>query len=599
MDWPYHDENDAASEPAPTWHCPDDSCECHEADVTEDEHEFSVMLLSPTGERMPGALCRIRYQDRVINEPQPNADGSGWVTAKVPRVPSTVVVEWAPANAPKTPGYPFRSRYYVELSAMHNEAGRQRLHNAGYSALLSVRENVKSFQRAYGYENVSGKLEDINDDLALYHDGASPPITNPDPAGVSGLPPAQGLVKGVPGMQIGRDGKFSIVSSQSNAKVGPSDENGGTFDDPAAEPDQKPEKLVPQAAPGDPPSLGGQSAGQGIVQNTRKLPSIVQAIADMGKDPALDPTATPALFELTLLSTEWTDPKDSSRTMWGFFWIFSDALMWEVPNDATWGGWKGTGVAQPLPLKPHGGVKITDRTRLVRLPCTGEEAQKATDMLLFSQGELLDPSGELLQPASDDDAKVPCLVPTAELFDLSYLQADVRITPQNQTITSLVPNVLTYAEAVAKAFDQGVKKSTFLSGPPKSLGTPGKIWAIAERMDTWVFCKFFNNWAFACINHGFHDKISWDASGKASCHAIQTKGGCHDWLHVDYSQIFSAVAGWCLVKGLNETSATWKRTEVVYRDKDLSRLVRGDLGPVPALRYVGNVKNTAHPPAPP
>ena len=137
-----------------------------------------------------------------------------------------------------------------------------------------------------------------------------------------------------------------------------------------------------------------------------------------------------------------------------------------------------------------------------------------------------------------------------------------------------------------------------LMTPPKSLGTPGKIWAIADRMDTWVFCNFFCGWAFACINHGFHQKISWNAKGQPQANPFQNRGGCHDWEHDDYSQIFSAVGGWCWVKGQNETGPTWKRTETVYTDPILCHLVR-DNGPVPAVRYVGNVKNTAHPKDPP
>jgi hypothetical protein len=92
---------------------------------------------------------------------------------------------------------------------------------------------------------------------------------------------------------------------------------------------------------------------------TRELPTLTAAIS-----------AGKALFELVPWYSEWTDPADSSRTMWGFFWMFSDALMWEAPKSGKFAAWKGTGVAHPLPRAPFGGVTIGDRTRLVPLRCT-------------------------------------------------------------------------------------------------------------------------------------------------------------------------------------------------------------------------------------
>ena len=607
MDWPYDDDPETATEPAPQWACPDDTCQCHPIKSSEEEYEFSVMLLSPTGERMSGAICRMQYQGRVINEPQPNADDSGWVTAKVPRVPATVLVEWAPASAPRTPGYPYRTRYYVDLDVDlggEREANRRRLHNLGYSHQLSLAENVKAFQRAYGYEDVTGDLKDIKDDLVLYHDDGCAPRLEGEPGGAPAPSPTQGPVADVPSLQKGRGDRITRTPGASKAKLGPDDKDAAP---PAsgAEGDQKSVKLPPQEPTGTPKSQGGQPLGNGAAQNPRKLPSILKALDDVksiaggSKSQAADPRLTPGLFEFVLLSSEWTDPTDEKRTMWGFFWIFADALMWEVPNDAVWGGWKGTGVEQPLPRKPYGGMTISDRKRLVRLPCTGKEAQEAADRLAFSQAELLGfDGGADLQTITSAD-KVPCILPTAELYDLSYLQADVRIGVNSVPMSNLEDNTLKYTELVAKAFDDARKKNTALTEPPKSLGTPGKIWAIADRMDTWVWCERFCNWAFACINHGFHTGITWDARGNPRVQKpVQRQGGCHDWGHTDYSQIFSTVAGWCIVKGPDETDATWRRTEAVYSDrssKQLWRLVR-DAGPVPATRYHG--QRSTDPPRP-
>jgi hypothetical protein len=598
MDWPYDDDTEAPAEPAPSWDCPDDTCACHATSAAEDEYEFSVMLLSPEGERMPGAICRMRYQGRVINEPQPRADGAGWVTAKIPRVPSTVLIEWAPEDAPRTPGYPFRRRHYVELSETKHEAGRRRMHNLGHSVKHSLADNIRSFQRAYGYEEVTGTLSDIEDDLVVFHDQGRAPVSQRERESPDGPALPQGFPKGLPEPK-GRDG-LALRGDSSKAKLGPDDKDAGPSPG-GGDAEAKPQKLPPQAPPPPPPTLGAKSVGQGTVQPLRALPSILTAIADADakKDPASTPGATPGLFELVALYAEWNDPADPTNTdksVYGWFWIFADALMWEVPNDALWSGWAGTSVEQPLPRKPWRGVKIRDRKRLVRLPCTGKEAQAAADTLTFTQAELLAFQGADMTSPDANDTKVKSILPTAELYNLSFLRADAKIHFQQVAITNnLVDNVLTYAERVAKAFDAAAKG---LSSPPSSLGTPGKIWAIADRMDTWVWCNFFCGWAFACINHGFHQRISWDAKGKPQSNPFQDKGGCHDWDHTDYSQIFSAVGGWCWVKGQNETGATWRKTESVYTDPILSHLVR-DNGPVPALRYVGNIGNKPHPKDPP
>ena len=310
----------------------------------------------------------------------------------------------------------------------------------------------------------------------------------------------------------------------------------------------------------------------------RELPTLTAAIA-----------ARTALFELLPWSAEWNDPADENKNMWGFFWMFSDALMWEAPKTGKWASWGGTKVAHPLPRRPFGGVTITDRTRLVRLPCTGKEATAAADRLTFSQSDLrVSPGGDLAGPPDGNDRKIPSLLPTAELYDRTFLQADVRITPQPVAISdpsNLHADSLAYAERVSQAFDKA--PPTVPGGTRNSLGTPGKIWAIADRMDTWVCCrdKRFQKWEFACINHGFHRKLMF-VKGKPVADMVQNRGGCHPWEHEDYSQIFTLVAGWCWVKGLNDSAPSWKKTADVYTDKTLSRLVRVN-GPVPALRYHG------------
>jgi len=306
----------------------------------------------------------------------------------------------------------------------------------------------------------------------------------------------------------------------------------------------------------------------------RELPTLTAAIA-----------AGTALFELIPWYAEWKDPADENRNVYGFFWMFSDALMWEAPKTGKWARWAGTTVAHPLPRMPFGSVSITDRTRLVRLPCTGKEATAAADRLTFSQADLrASPGGTVAGPPDSSDRKIASLLPTAELYDRTFFQADVRITAQPRKITpDLDADSLGYSEAVSQAFDKA--PPTVPGGTRTSLGTPGKIWAIADRMDTWVCCPFFKKWEFACINHGFHKKLTF-VNGKPVADMWQNRGGCHPWVHEDYSQIFTLVAGWCWVKGLTESAASWKQTADVYKDRTLCKLVR-DNGPAPALRYHG------------
>ncbi|HEY3501134.1 MAG TPA: hypothetical protein VGK73_40855 [Polyangiaceae bacterium] len=311
----------------------------------------------------------------------------------------------------------------------------------------------------------------------------------------------------------------------------------------------------------------------------RGLPTLTQAI-----------NANKALFELVPWYAEWQDPSDSNRHMSGFFWMFSDALMWEAPKSGKWSSWSGT-TAHPLPRRPFGGVAIGDRARLVRLPCTGKEATEAADLLKFSQADLVASGGsdELGATADASDSKVPCLLPTAELYDRTFFQADVRIDAQPKMPTEdLDADTLAYNQRVNLAFSKA-PSNLGPTGSRNTLGTPGKIWAIADGMDAWNCCKDTKRWTFACINHGFHQKLT-HVGGKPVAKMWQYRGGCHPWDHEDYSQIFQVVAGWCLVKGIGETSNRWRRTAEVYLDRTLSKLVR-DNGPVPALRYHGTPKS--------
>ncbi|MEZ4446257.1 MAG: hypothetical protein R3B72_44680 [Polyangiaceae bacterium] len=493
MDWPYDDDDGHPPEPTgPIWDCPDDICRCDVAEGGE-ELEFAVRLLSPIGKAIPRAICRIRHGGRVVNEHQPKADDFGWITGFVPHAPTTVIVEWAPENAPQDPGYPYRRRYFVDLGSAHREMSKRRLHNLGFWKKPSLRENVEEFQRHYGYPKVTGNLEDIEDDLEIFHDTGSPPSPDTRPQILDAEPPDQGTARSP--VEVMPDGVFAFAPvvdrGGGDGTVLAFDHGDHDLQDPII-PAQ-----VPLQQPSDPPAPQRPRIGPGCVQLASVLPTVKQAL-DKGI----------ALFELAHVASTWTDPKDPSRTVSGAFWMFTDALMIELPNDAEWNWWKGTQVDNPFPVQPFGGVAIKDRKRLIRLPCKGKEAEAALSSLSFTQSELLTSrlSLGIPFPKATSPDKMPSLLSTAELYDLSYEQADVRIP-----VISVNPNqgcigeVTAYAEKLALAVDASMKKAGITK--PRTLGTPGKIWAITDRMDTWVCCCQFSSWVFACINHGFHERI--------------------------------------------------------------------------------------------
>lgn len=579
MDWPYDDADDSPQEPpgSPTWVCPDDHCTCHEAELETEEHEFSVMLLNPIGERMGGAACRITYQGRVINEDSPNADPEGWITSKVPRVPTTVLVEWAPPEKPMTEGFPYRRRYHVELSDDRQRAARRRLDNLGYSAHFSLEDNIKDFQRTYGYGQITGKLDDIEDDLIEFHDEGRPPSLRPTSTASVPAPPASDPGFNIPILSKGNQDDAPIVHTL-NAKSG----DGGTS---KLVPDAKTRQASPQAKAGPPPRKGAISRGVGSAKPGLAPPTIEKLI-----------DTKRGLFELVSLKTEWTDPKDASRSIWGHFWIFADAMLWEVPNDATWGFWGGTAVSQRIPTTSYDGgvtsVGVRDDKRLVRPQCTGEDAQKSVRKLLFSQADLLKYSAIRdtvdAKPGSND-AKVACILPTTRLYNELYFQSRIKIVPQNLPIEFMkkpMEGTLLYAENVADEVARQSASVTIPSGFGWSLGTPGKIWALGKHMETWWFCKTSGLIEFACINHGFHTGMK-KVGAQNQAKAIQAPGGCHNWAHSDYSQIFMAVADWCFVKDFSG-STSWKRTSDLLLGKhgDLFHLGR-TMSALKSTEYVG------------
>lgn len=284
--WPYELVNPGESDVAPTWLCPEETCTCKEHQPSAETYEFSVMLCAPDGERLPGARCRIVASGKLANMDMPYADGEGWVTAIVSRVPETVLVEWAPADMPDNPRLPFRRRYYVNLREDNErESTRRRLHNLGFSYFRTLRENIKDFQCEYDMQ-ITGEIVDIAAQLRAYHDAAMVPITSAEESPLS-RPRAGG-------------GPGNIV----RAAFGPmADSNGGGGGGGTA-----------QSPPSPPEGGSATKAGTGTVKLTFSpeiyLKSIVELV-DNGE-------AVYKWQELVVTNKE--------MSMVGHFWIFADAL---------------------------------------------------------------------------------------------------------------------------------------------------------------------------------------------------------------------------------------------------------------------------------
>lgn len=214
MSWPYGDPPEPLLQTdAPTWRCPADKCQCHPVQEGGEEHELSIVLLAHDGARMPGARCRVHYRGRVINEDTPSADGAGRMKVLLPQAPATLLVEWAPEGTPDDPRYPYRARYFADLSADFEQSGRRRLANLGFVTERSLEGNVREFQRRYHHPRETGQLADIDAELTTYHDLGCPPITH-DPEPSDPEPPSLDKSTGQ---------ASSFAPSPAKARTGPDD----------------------------------------------------------------------------------------------------------------------------------------------------------------------------------------------------------------------------------------------------------------------------------------------------------------------------------------------------------------------------------------
>ena len=127
---------------------------------------------------MPGARCRVLENGALLNKESPYADGEGGVTVQIRTTTRTLRLEWAPADVPEGPRYPYRRIYHVILGPTVERGVERRLGNIGFLAYSTLEDNVKDFQRAYfETSDPSGEPHDVDTTLTLFHDlGTLPPL---------------------------------------------------------------------------------------------------------------------------------------------------------------------------------------------------------------------------------------------------------------------------------------------------------------------------------------------------------------------------------------------------------------------------------------
>jgi hypothetical protein len=524
----------------------------------------------------------------VLNEADPHADEAGWITVEVPGGSTMLLVEWAPAHAPIAPDLPHRTWYYAEVDEAPERDGptRRRLSNLGYSAQRSLGDNVKAFQRDYGYSDVNGLPTAIASDLEVYHDEGRVPVRN---WGTTGAPESASPAD-VGGGDSVEDTVGSSAASR-NALVSPRSGGKGAAPSPGPSQDAQPAAgqggtgggVAPAPTPPAPKSKGLPALPAGSVKPSRPFPTVLEA------------------FRANDTCGEWFRIHVVKGGVEGYFWILGDGLVWNVPDDEKWKWWKESYC--PTMQAPHFG-KVRNNRRLCRLPCSATQAQELANVLTTKRSDLrLIKGSDDVELSPDDgelgsqDSPLTSLLPTTLLYDQLYLQADVQIGFQAVPGLELKPPpppqqmVNDYAQKVHVATLAAFNKSGKLT-MPRGLGTPGKIWAIHPDMERNQWGTLENRPLVCAINYGFHF-----APPNPTANTKQTPGTQHGNDHVnDYSQIFVAVAGYCAVRTGSSGAFQWRRTEDVYTNATFAPLIAKDGKPLPRTRYGGSPRGSVRAP---
>jgi hypothetical protein len=277
-----------------------------------------------------------------------------------------------------------------------------------------------------------------------------------------------------------------------------------------------------------------------------------------------------AYFEFVSITTSFTNSSGEYR---GTFWVLDDALKWIVRE--RFSGF--TESYDPMTAKVQNWTRSPSRRRNWRLPCTPEGAQEAAAVLQMGQADL--PGA---RATSSSTERLGSLLLTPKLYDERYRQADLKIAPQTTDGRARLMDInkekgLTFASNRYNTLvnEAAHRISHADPAPRRMLADPGKIWALTNtagqpyktfRIGDKLTCKPDPAGTRATPNYGWH------RSPTNIRDVIQNPGNCHGKGHIDYSQVFVVVAGWCEVTRPGQTAPTWVRTAEVYQSDELHKL---------------------------
>ena len=279
-----------------------------------------------------------------------------------------------------------------------------------------------------------------------------------------------------------------------------------------------------------------------------------------------------AYFQFVSITTSFTNSAGEYR---GTFWVLDDALKWIVPERFS----SFVESYDPMTGKVQNWTRSPSRRRNWRLPCKPEEAQAAAAVLQMGQADL---SGARGAPSSTE--RLGSLLLTPKLYDERYRQADLKIAPQTSAdgVSLMTINQKQGLSVASNRYNTLVNEAALRitnadPAPRRMLADPGKIWVITntagERYVTYIApngqptCKPDPAGERATPNYGWH------RSPTNIRDLIQGVGNCHGKGHIDYSQVFVVVAGWCEVTSPGASAPTWMRTAEVYQSDRLHPLV--------------------------
>ncbi|MEM9692672.1 MAG: LysM peptidoglycan-binding domain-containing protein [Myxococcota bacterium] len=179
--WAYHPEAPTPPSPVVTWECPTGTCVCHPPEETRAE-AFAILLCDPRGASMRGARCRVFSGGSKVFDG--TADDHGWVAVAVTgRLPSTVMVEWAPGSQPMRLGLPHRKRAWLirtDAPSTSKAAHGRRVRNLAFDARRMF-DSVTWFESTFASSTPSGRLQNIASALLRYHDERLLPVVERRP----------------------------------------------------------------------------------------------------------------------------------------------------------------------------------------------------------------------------------------------------------------------------------------------------------------------------------------------------------------------------------------------------------------------------------